>query len=192
MRHTVAAAVAVAALIWTASTFAQTEIRVFTGGAMSEPVREVGNVFAKSSGHRLVYVTDTTGALSKRLLSGERADVIVVTSAAIQALEKDGKIAAGSRVDLARALIGVGVKAGAPSPDLSTTETLQGGAAEGEDSVVRESGVGRYVRHLLRGAASENGHRGRDEAEDGLSHAGVGGRRCGCGRRGRARHHVHQ
>ena len=63
MRHTVAAAVAVAALIWTASTFAQTEIRVFTGGAMSEPVREVGNVFAKSSGNRLVYVTDTTGAL---------------------------------------------------------------------------------------------------------------------------------
>ena len=104
---------------------AQTELRVFSGGAMSEPVREVGNAFAKSSGHRLVYVTDTTGALSKRLLSGERADVIVVTSAAIQALEKDGKIAAGSRVDLARALIGVAVKAGAPSPDLSTTETFK-------------------------------------------------------------------
>ena len=81
---------------------AQTELRVFSGGAMSEPVREVGNAFAKSSGHRLVYVTDTTGALSKRLASGERADVIVVTSAAIQALEKDGNVAAGSRVDLAR------------------------------------------------------------------------------------------
>jgi len=104
---------------------AQTEIRVFVGGAMSEPVREVGTAFAKSSGHRLVYVTDTTGALSKRLASGERADVIVVTSAAIQALEKDSKVAAGSRVDLARALIGVGVKAGAPSPDLSTTETFK-------------------------------------------------------------------
>jgi molybdate transport system substrate-binding protein len=112
-------------LLVPALAFAQAEVRIFTGGAMSEPVREVGNVFAKSSGNRIVYVTDTTGALSKRLLSGERADVIVVTSAAIQALEKDGKIAAGSRVDLARALIGVGVKAGAPSPDLSTTETFK-------------------------------------------------------------------
>ena len=112
-------------LLLPAMAFAQAEVRIFTGGAMSEPVREVGNAFAKSSGHRLIYVTDTTGALSKRLLSGERADVIVVTSAAIQALEKDGKIAAGSRVDLARALIGVGVKAGAPSPDLSTTETFK-------------------------------------------------------------------
>jgi len=112
-------------LLLPAMAFAQAEVRIFTGGAMSEPVREVGNAFAKSSGHRLIYVTDTTGALSKRLLSGERADVIVVTAAAIQALEKDGKIAAGSRVDLARALIGVGVKAGAPSPDLSTTETFK-------------------------------------------------------------------
>jgi len=112
-------------LLLPAMAFAQAEVRIFTGGAMSEPVREVGNAFAKSSGHRLIYVTDTTGALSKRLLSGERADVIVVTAAAIQALEKDGKIAAGSRVDLARALIGVGVKVGAPSPDLSTTETFK-------------------------------------------------------------------
>jgi molybdate transport system substrate-binding protein len=104
---------------------AQAEITVFTGGAMSQPVREVGSAFAKSAGHRLVYVTDTTGALSKRLASGERADVIVVTSSAIQALEKDGRVAAGSRVDLARALIGVGVKSGAPSPDLSTTATFK-------------------------------------------------------------------
>ena len=104
---------------------AQTEVRVFTGGAMSEPVREVGAAFAKSSGHRLVYVTDTTGALTKRLVSGERADVIVVTSTAIDTLQKDRRVVAGSRVDLARALIGVGVKAGAPSPDLSTTETFK-------------------------------------------------------------------
>jgi molybdate transport system substrate-binding protein len=104
---------------------AQTELRVFSGGAMSGPVREVGNAFAKSAGHKIVYVTDTTGALSKRLASGERADLIVVTSAAVQALEKEGRVVAGSRVDLARALIGVGVKAGAPSPDLSSTESFK-------------------------------------------------------------------
>jgi molybdate transport system substrate-binding protein len=104
---------------------AQVEIMVFTGGAMSRPVMEAGNAFAKSSGQRVVYVTDTTGALQKRLASGERADVIVVTSTAIEALQKDNRVVAGSRVDLARALIGVGVRAGAPSPDLSTPETFR-------------------------------------------------------------------
>jgi len=104
---------------------AQAEVRVFTGGAMSGPVMEAGNAFAKSSGQRVVYVTDTTGALQKRLASGERADVIVVTSTAIEALQKDNRVVAGSRVDLARALIGVGVRAGAPSPDLSTPDTFK-------------------------------------------------------------------
>jgi molybdate transport system substrate-binding protein len=104
---------------------AQTGVTVFVGGAMSGPVTEVGNAFAKSAGHRIVYVTDTTGALQKRLASGERADVIVVTSTAIEALQKDNKVVAGSRVDLARALVGVGVRAGAPSPDLSTPDTFK-------------------------------------------------------------------
>jgi molybdate transport system substrate-binding protein len=104
---------------------AQVEVRVFVGGAMSEPVREVGEVFARSAGHRMVYVTDTTGALQKRLASGEPADVIVVASNGIEALQKDNRIVPGSRVDLARALIGVGVRAGAPSPDLSTPDTFK-------------------------------------------------------------------
>jgi molybdate transport system substrate-binding protein len=105
--------------------FAQSELRVFSGGAMSEPVREAGAAFAKRAGHRIVYVIDTTGALQKRLASGERADVIVVTSTAIEALQKEGRVVAGSRVDLARALIGVGIKTGAAPPDLSTTETFK-------------------------------------------------------------------
>jgi molybdate transport system substrate-binding protein len=104
---------------------AQAEVRVFVGGAMTGPVREAGDAFAASSGHRMVYVTDTTGALQKRLASGERADVIVVTSTAIEALQREGQIVAGTRVDLARALIGVGVKAGSPTLDLSTTETFK-------------------------------------------------------------------
>ena len=45
---------------------AQAEVRVFTGGAMSGPVMEAGNAFATSSGQRVVYVTDTTGALQQR------------------------------------------------------------------------------------------------------------------------------
>ena len=104
---------------------AQAEVKVFVGGAVTGPVREAGDAFAKTAGHRMVYVTDTTGALQKRLASGERADVIVVTSTAIEALQKDNRVVAGSRVDLARALIGVGVRAGASSPDLSTPDTFK-------------------------------------------------------------------
>ena len=104
---------------------AQQPITVFVGGAMTIPVKEVGAAFAQSTRTAPIYVSDTTGALQKRLASGERADVIVVTGTAIDTLQSQGRIAAGSRVDLARALIGVGVRAGAASPDVSTPETFK-------------------------------------------------------------------
>lgn len=104
---------------------AQAELKVFSGGAMQEPVKEVGGAFARTSKNKLVYVVDTTGSLQKKLAAGEKADVIVVTSAAIDALEKSNLVVKGTKVDLARGLIGVAVRAGAASPDLSTTDTFK-------------------------------------------------------------------
>ena len=105
--------------------FAQAEVRVFVGGAVTAPVREAGEAFARSSRNTMVYVSDTTGALQKRLASGERADLVIVAGPGMDALQKANLIVAASRVDLARALIGVAVRAGAPSPDLSTPETFR-------------------------------------------------------------------
>lgn len=104
---------------------AQTQITVFVGGAVTQPTKEAGAAFERSTGNRVVYVSDTTGALQKRLAAGEKADMIVVAAPGIDALQKQNLVVAASRVDLARALIGVGVRAGAPSPDLSTTETFK-------------------------------------------------------------------
>jgi molybdate transport system substrate-binding protein len=115
----------VLAILLTGLAFAQAEVKVFVGGAMTEPVKAVGAGFARSSGTSLVYVSDTTGALQKRLAAGEKADLIVVTSTAMDTLQKENRVVAGSRVDLARALIGVGVRAGAALPDLSTPDTFK-------------------------------------------------------------------
>jgi molybdate transport system substrate-binding protein len=38
---------------------------------------------------------------------------------------KGGKVVPGSRVDVAKSGVGVGVKAGAPKPDISTVEALK-------------------------------------------------------------------
>jgi molybdate transport system substrate-binding protein len=101
------------------------ELTVFVGGAMTHPLEDAGAGFAHSSGNSFHFVSDTTGALQKRLAAGEKADLIVVTAPAMDALEKEHRIAAGTRTDLARALIGVGVHAGAASPDLSSTESFK-------------------------------------------------------------------
>lgn len=102
------------------------EIKVFVGGAMAETVSKIGADFAKSSGHKMEFVSDTTGALVNKLKAGEKADVIVVTEAAIDGLQKDGTLVQGSRTPLVRALVGVGVKAGsATAPDLSSLNSFK-------------------------------------------------------------------
>jgi molybdate transport system substrate-binding protein len=98
------------------------ELRIFVGGAMTETVEKIGTDFARSSGHRLEFVSDTTGALVNKLKAGEKADVIVVTEAAIDGLQRDGALIQGSRVELVRALVGVGIGPNAPAPDLSSVD----------------------------------------------------------------------
>ena len=120
-------AFAIAAAVSFAVAHAQgAELKVFVGGAMTETVSKIGADFARTSGHRLDFVSDTTGALVGKLKAGEKADVIVVTEAAIDGLQKDGALAQGSRTQLVRALVGVGVKAGGTAaPDLSSVDAFK-------------------------------------------------------------------
>jgi molybdate transport system substrate-binding protein len=61
----------------------------------------------------------------KRLADGESYDMIIMSSPSIDAQIKIGKVVAGSRVDIAKSGVGVGVPKDAPKPDISTTEALK-------------------------------------------------------------------
>ena len=103
---------------------AQTELRVFAAGAVTPAVKEVVDSFTRTSGTKVVITSDTAGGLQKRVMSGEAGDLIFVTAPVMEALQKEKRIADGTRTDLGRALIGIAVRAGAPSPDISTVEAF--------------------------------------------------------------------
>jgi molybdate transport system substrate-binding protein len=101
------------------------ELKVFVGGAMTETVEKIGAEFAKASGNKLEYVSDTTGALQKRLQAGEKADVVVVTAAGLDAMQKENRIAPNTRTTLVRALIGVAMQPNGAAPDLSSADSFK-------------------------------------------------------------------
>jgi molybdate transport system substrate-binding protein len=101
------------------------ELKIFVGGAMTETVEKIGANFAKQSGNKLDYVSDTTGALQKRLQAGEKADVVVVTAAGLDAMQKENRIATGTRTTLVRALIGVAMQPNGTAPDLSSPDSFK-------------------------------------------------------------------
>lgn len=101
------------------------EIKVLTGGAFKQVVDALVPGFEQQTGHKVVVDNDTAGALKKRIEGGEAFDVAVITPAVIDTLTHEGKIVAGSRIDLARVGVGVVVKAGAPKPDIATVDALK-------------------------------------------------------------------
>lgn len=101
------------------------EVRVFVGGAITGPLRDIGAAFSAKTGNTVTVISDTTGSIQKRLRAGEKADLVVVTSTAVDALQKENILSANGRADLARALIGVGIRAGAKAPDISTPDSFK-------------------------------------------------------------------
>jgi molybdate transport system substrate-binding protein len=101
------------------------EVKVLTAGAFKQVVLALVPDFEKQTGNKVVVDNDTAGGLKKRIESGEAFDVAVITPAVIDELAGAGKIAAGSRVNLASVSIGVVVKEGAPKPDVSTVDAFK-------------------------------------------------------------------
>ncbi|HEX5421396.1 MAG TPA: substrate-binding domain-containing protein [Gammaproteobacteria bacterium] len=63
--------------------------------------------------------------VAKRVQAGEAMDVVVLASNAIDELMAEGKLLAGSRVDLVKSGVAVAVRGGARKPDISTEEAVQ-------------------------------------------------------------------
>jgi len=101
------------------------ELVIFATGSMADPLKEVGEDFTRQTGHTLRFVLGTTGAVMNRLKAGETGDVIVISAEAADTLQRQGKLLAGTRTDVARSLFGVVVKRGAPTPDISTSEAFR-------------------------------------------------------------------
>jgi molybdate transport system substrate-binding protein len=101
-----------------------TTIKAMSAGAVEGPVRELASAFTRDTGREIVLTFNTVGALRNRFVGGEHTDVIILSFPAIEALEKSGRLAAGSRTDLGRASCGVAVRDGMLMPDISTLESF--------------------------------------------------------------------
>ncbi|HEX3938281.1 MAG TPA: substrate-binding domain-containing protein [Xanthobacteraceae bacterium] len=102
------------------------EIRVVSGGAFKQVLNVLAAQYRKDSGNTLAITYRTVGQHIDLIRDGkEPFDVAILTPEAIERLIKDGKVAPGSRTDLAKTGIGVVVKAGTPLPDISTVDAFK-------------------------------------------------------------------
>jgi molybdate transport system substrate-binding protein len=104
---------------------AQAEIKVLSSIATREAYLDLVPRFEEATGHKVTTTWAGTTDIMKRMAAGESYDLIMISSNELEELIRQGKIVAGSRVDMAKSGIGVAVRAGAPHPDISSSEALK-------------------------------------------------------------------
>jgi molybdate transport system substrate-binding protein len=100
-------------------------IDMLCAGAARATATELGPPFERETGIHVGLEFGTAGAIRQKILDGARPDAIVASAPVVAELGKAGKLAAGSAADLGRSGIGVGVRAGAPLPDLSSVDAFR-------------------------------------------------------------------
>jgi molybdate transport system substrate-binding protein len=100
------------------------EIKVLSAGAVRAIVTELAGAFEKETGHKVSLAFGTVGVTRQRLAT-EPADVVIMSDVAIDESIKQDRVVSGTRTDIARTGIGVGVRDGAPKPDISTPEAFK-------------------------------------------------------------------
>jgi molybdate transport system substrate-binding protein len=154
---TIALTIAAALALPTAS-FAQ--VKVIISGGFSAAYRELLPVFERTTG---ITVTTTSGGsvgsgpntIGGQIRRGVPADVVILAREGLGDLVAEGRIVAGTDVDLAQSTIGLAVRAGAPKPDISTVDAFKQTLLRAKSIAMSSSTSGVYLTtSLFRSSAS--------------------------------------
>lgn len=130
------------------------ELAVMSSGGFASSYTDLAPRFEQATGDHLTIawgpsMGDTADTIPSRLARGEKADVLIMVGSALEKLEHDGRVVPGSRVTLANSVVALAVKAGAPVPDIATTDGLKQALLAAGSVAYSDSASGVYVQNEL-------------------------------------------
>ncbi|MFS8976727.1 substrate-binding domain-containing protein [Cupriavidus necator] len=141
-------------LLWLAGPAWADDIRVITSGGFTAAYQQLVPLYEAATQDRVITaygasMGNAPDSIPSRLARGETFDVVILADSGLEKLVSEGKVAAGSRVDLARSLIGMSVRKGTPKPDISTVEGLRQTLLNAKSIVYSASASGTYLSNEL-------------------------------------------
>lgn len=129
-------------------------LHVLTSGGFTSAFKALSTHYEHVAGGKVVAgygpsMGDTPNAIPQRLARHEPADVVILARSALDTLAASGAIVAGSEVDLGLSKIAVAVKAGAPTPDISTPDALRATLLAAKSVAWSDSASGVYIQSVL-------------------------------------------
>lgn len=89
------------------------------------PLDQIAPQFKRAMGHDLVVKYAPSEPLRKQIAAGEPFDVVLTFPNLVDELITQGKVVSGTRVDIARAGLGLAVKKGAAKPDIRSADAFK-------------------------------------------------------------------
>jgi molybdate transport system substrate-binding protein len=122
--HSIRMGVIAALSIFHASTGIAADIRVLSI-PFRGPMEQILPEFERSSGHKLTISYAPSAPLLNQVAAGESFDLILIFPALVDRLIEQRNVIRGTRVDIARAGLGLAVRKGAAMPDIGSTDAFK-------------------------------------------------------------------
>ncbi len=100
-------------------------LRVVSSMATRQVLAELVAAFEARTGRPVALESVGGVDAAKRARAGEAFDAVILASDAIDKLADEGRLVAGTRVDLVRSGVAVAVRAGVPRPDIRTEDAVR-------------------------------------------------------------------
>ncbi len=140
----------IAAMAATTAVAQTADIRVLASNGIKAVLEEVRPQAERAIGRTLAIEFNSSSALKQKMEAGEAFDAAMVTSELLDELTKEGKIASGSSASIARSGIGVGIRTGAPKPDIRTAAALKQTLLKAKSITFAQDGASRtYIVKML-------------------------------------------
>jgi molybdate transport system substrate-binding protein len=120
-----------------------TSIRALVSNGMKGSTEALQSQIEQAIGRPLAIEFGSTASLKKRIEAGEAFDVAIITTEAIDDLIAHGKLTRASRADVGRSELGIGIRAGAPKPNIRTAAALKNALVETTSVTYPQDGASR-------------------------------------------------
>jgi molybdate transport system substrate-binding protein len=121
---------------------AESSLRVFASNGVKAVIEQLQPEYERATGRRLATQFGSTTDLVNKINAGEAFDLTMLTSEAIDQLIKAGKVVPKA-TPLARCGVGVGIRTGAPKPEIGTPEAMKHTLLKAKSVTYAEDGASR-------------------------------------------------
>ena len=125
-KYSIAAYVLAWVFLFSHGVAAQTsDVRVLASNGIKAVVEDLRAQAEHTIGHAISVQYRPTAALKQEIDAGEPFDVVIVTAESVAQLSKEGKTAGGEGTPISRVGVGIGIRKGAPRPDIGTPDAVK-------------------------------------------------------------------